>query len=276
MSRKLYFVFFILFLTSACAITAGPETPTEEGPIPAAVSPQPDISNITGSTEPVQDHISSFATKAPSRDEIRLVQGRLRTAGFDPGPADGVIGSKTVAALQRLQSACAALSDLLDLSGTERLDSQESKSSAMFKETSAKDEIRLMQARLRTAGFDPGPVDGIIGVKTKSSLLAVQSGCASIKDFPVIAENQGKTVQRQAVQKSFAPVATMKNISMARTPGTDEIQLIQVRLKDAGFDPGPIDGILGTRTQIAIQRYRSARGLRNTASATSGIGDMFE
>ncbi len=40
---------------------------------------------------------------------------------------------------------------------------------------------------------------------------------------------------------------------------TKEIRHIQVRLKKAGFDPGPLDGILGPWTIEAIQRYLNAR-----------------
>jgi tetratricopeptide (TPR) repeat protein len=39
------------------------------------------------------------------------------------------------------------------------------------------------------------------------------------------------------------------------------IQEAQTHLKDAGFDPGPMDGVRGPRTQAAIQKYQKARGL---------------
>ncbi len=39
----------------------------------------------------------------------------------------------------------------------------------------------------------------------------------------------------------------------------DDIQQIQGRLKKAGFDPGPMDGILGARTMKALRRYLATR-----------------
>jgi peptidoglycan hydrolase-like protein with peptidoglycan-binding domain len=35
-------------------------------------------------------------------------------------------------------------------------------------------------------------------------------------------------------------------------------------LKEAGFDPGPIDGLLGEQTKQALREYQKAHGLRQT------------
>lgn len=40
----------------------------------------------------------------------------------------------------------------------------------------------------------------------------------------------------------------------------DEISLIQRRLKDLGFEPGPADGVAGTRTLAAIAAYEKSKG----------------
>ena len=130
--------------------------------IPTTASePHADIFHVAGFAEPVQNTMDSVAAKTPSRDEIRLIQERMKAAGVNPGAADGVIGPKTIAALQRFQSACATLNDLLDRAGTQGLaqavDSRELKLNAVVNETPTKDEIRLLQPSLKAAGFDPGP-----------------------------------------------------------------------------------------------------------------------
>jgi peptidoglycan hydrolase-like protein with peptidoglycan-binding domain len=43
------------------------------------------------------------------------------------------------------------------------------------------------------------------------------------------------------------------------TPG--KIMDIQRGLKSAGFDPGPIDGVIRKKTMQAVNRYQEARGL---------------
>ena len=40
------------------------------------------------------------------------------------------------------------------------------------------------------------------------------------------------------------------------TLSSEKIRQEQLRLRDASFDPGPIDGILGPKTKVAMQRYQ--------------------
>ena len=47
----------------------------------------------------------------------------------------------------------------------------------------------------------------------------------------------------------------------AATPKV-ELAMVQCRLKLAGYDPGPIDGLYGQKTVKAIQRFRRQRRLR--------------
>jgi peptidoglycan hydrolase-like protein with peptidoglycan-binding domain len=42
-----------------------------------------------------------------------------------------------------------------------------------------------------------------------------------------------------------------------------------LRLRDAGFDPGPFDGIMGQKTRSALQQYEaSQRGKKTKISLT--------
>ena len=44
----------------------------------------------------------------------------------------------------------------------------------------------------------------------------------------------------------------------------DEIKRLQQVLTQGGFNPGPVDGVMGPRTQAALQRYQRTNGLRVT------------
>ena len=114
-----------------------------------------------------------------------------------------------------------------------------------------KQEIKLIQAQLKAAGFDPGPVDGTLGAKTTSALRRLQSGCANLKD---LFENPTSGILQQ-------PWAMQAGKQSATTPdsasNTDEIRLMQVRLKDAGFDVGSVDGVMGFKTKSALLRFQS-------------------
>jgi peptidoglycan hydrolase-like protein with peptidoglycan-binding domain len=108
-----------------------------------------------------------------------------------------------------------------------------------------KQEIKLIQAQLKAVGFDPGPVDGTLGAKTLSALRRLQSGCSNLKD---LLENSASGISSQP----GAMQAGKESIS-----NTDEIRLLQVRLKDAGFDAGPVDGVMGVKTKAALLRFQS-------------------
>jgi Putative peptidoglycan binding domain len=47
-------------------------------------------------------------------------------------------------------------------------------------------------------------------------------------------------------------------------PGDWRIGQAQDRLQAAGFDPGPLDGVLGPRTREALRRYQASQGLPTT------------
>ena len=112
-----------------------------------------------------------------------------------------------------------------------------------------KQEIKLIQAQLKAAGFDPGPVDGTLGAKTTSALRRLQSGCANLND---LFENPTSGILPQP-----GGMQAGKQSAADSASNTDEIRLIQVRLKDAGFDVGPVDGVMGFKTKSALLRFQS-------------------
>ena len=117
------------------------------------------------------------------------------------------------------------------------------------KKIPSKQEIKLIQTQLKAAGFDPGPVDGALGAKTMSALRRLQSGCANLKD---LFENSTGGILSQPGEIQAAKQSAADKVS-----STEEIRLIQVRLKDAGFDAGPIDGVMGFKTRSALLRFQS-------------------
>ena len=49
--------------------------------------------------------------------------------------------------------------------------------------------------------------------------------------------------------------------NQARGPGRALVVGIQTELNNLGYDPGPIDGIMGPRTSVAISRYQKDQKL---------------
>ena len=42
------------------------------------------------------------------------------------------------------------------------------------------DDVRRLQRGLHEIGFEPGPVDGVAGVRTKAAYVRLESGCSKL------------------------------------------------------------------------------------------------
>jgi peptidoglycan hydrolase-like protein with peptidoglycan-binding domain len=141
------------------------------------------------------------------------------------------------------------------------------------------EQIRRIQERLKHAGFDPGPIDGVLGPKTKAAISRCKSGCTALEEFsrnsakPVFELTPALQLSPASVnEKPAQPVAY--HASSTRPPvkseasktaatldsvsSEQEIREAQERLKAAGLDPGPIDGVFGPKTKAALEKYRSS------------------
>ena len=292
MDKTLSFVLILLFM-SACA-TVNEEkdfqtTDTQALAVPISETPVGEAAS--SSTDSIQSsQVAGASNRVLSKQEIKLLQSQLKAAGFDPGPLDGVLGAKTTSALRRLQLGCANLKDLLENPGFGTFQPSSGMQTAkqtVADRTFSADEIRLIQVRLKEAGFDGGPIDGVMGSQTRSALLRFQSGCTMVKDLPSDLKSEPRTAERlpsptsaserpqSAQSKSSQAVASNKdeagkvNVGTDKSPSRDEVRLLQAELKAAGLDPGPFDGLLGPKTQSALQQYRV---FHRSRKPVSGVG----
>ena len=202
------------------------------------------------------------STKGLSKQEISQLQARLKTAGFDPGPIDGILGSKTRSLILRVQEGCTIINELETAHGELFAPATETQSAAFIGSAStlSKADIQLLQRRLKAAGFYPGPIDGILGARTSSALSRCKSGCTALNDLSGISDKamfeQATEIQSPRASASAQPMTSVNNVSRSQ-----EIRQVQERLKAAGFDPGPIDGKLGPQTKSALDKYRSSHKL---------------
>lgn len=267
MARIVTNLLLFLFLVSGCGLSKEeiqPPKPSE--PTLASVASTP-VEIASDRTSPATIPGNTIVSKG----ELRMLQARLKAAGFYVGPIDGIVGPKTKSGLLRLQTACANLKDLLEPSAmgapSARLDSINSSSKS--------EETRLIQVRLKDTGFEPGPIDGVMGAKTRAAFLRFEAGCTMLNNVPPNFDKELQTADRRSSltsdEKIYPAVAKSTRIESDKISkggnqisSTEKIRQEQLRLKDAGFDPGPIDGILGPKTKAAMQRYRKSLELKNS------------
>ena len=122
-------------------------------------------------------YVKSSYLRAQGYSELRHYQSILKTLGFDPGPVDGRSGPKTTAAIVRFQRSrglhadgkigpitARALNNPGDLKGIETT------TDSKFSET-----LYSHQRVLKELGFNPGPIDGLLGRQTISAIILFQA-----------------------------------------------------------------------------------------------------
>ena len=264
MSKNGLIISICFIAVSGCSIFDSSEmtTATTEVPIPVLESEAPPAAP-EGQLAPSKQ-ATNVQSRSLSVDDIRRLQLRLQELRFSPGPVDGVAGAKTKTAFGRLETGCAKLEPLSEnlpadiihrYSGTATADRMPSRADTI-----------VLQSQLRTAGFDPGPADGVVGSKTKSLIAVLHSSCAMAKEFRGTLDQPVRAAQLE--KRILPPAETLKSVSVtarneqtaiAQSGSQNEIRILQLRLRDAGFDPGPFDGVMGTKTRSALAQYEASQ-----------------
>ena len=52
----------------------------------------------------------------------------------------------------------------------------------------------------------------------------------------------------------------------------EEVRILQLRLRDAGFDPGPFDGVMGRKTRSALAQYEASQRGKKIKTSLIGAG----
>jgi len=102
---------------------------------------------------------------------IEEVQKLLDLYGYNPGKADGILGRRTRDAIERFQQDN-------NIEPSRFVDQRTWEKLSLFVENGFVVEGELnnkqLQSTLKAAGFDPGPIDGKIGPRTKRAIIAFQ------------------------------------------------------------------------------------------------------
>ena len=255
-----------LFVASGCALLESSPNETET----SAVEPTAEAQNLLVPASIEAPKIATAPARSLTADDVRRIQMRLKEAGFDPGPADGVAGARTKITFNRYQAGCAKTKTLID---------DFDDAGAPSKNTLSRQDNQMIQVQLRRAGFDPGPADGIFGAKTRKTIVHLKTNCPVFNEFAALLSDQSAIEQKRASDQASAAAASIKARAVSAPAtgeilnqpvaarGQEEIRVLQLRLRDAGFDPGPFDGVMGPKTIAALQQYEASdRGKKSRVS----------
>ena len=122
--------------------------------------------------------------------------------------------------------------------------------------------VAAVQRVLNDLGYSAGPIDGLMGGKTRGAIRAYQAD----KGLPTSGEPSRSLYDH--LQKTL-----MAGAPPAPTPGVDSSQIaeIQTRLRDRGYNVPYVSGTLDAPTVAAIRAYQGDAGLPVTGRATAAL-----
>ena len=130
--------------------------------------------------------------------------------------------------------------------------------------------VRQLQAALKEAGHDPGPIDGDFGAATEAAVRAFQQEKGIAVDG-IVGDITWLNIDEDAVFSH--PV-------LRRGATGNAVRRVQKRLTLAGYDAGDVDGIFGARTEAGVKALQRGTGLvedgivgRHTWDAIDSLGD---
>ena len=119
------------------------------------------------------------------------------------------------------------------------------------------------QRRLAELGYYTGPLDGVWGTSTRDAIERFQAD----RRLAVTGDLNEATVaaldRSSATARNYPPYERL-----VATVGAVTTRAVQERLRRTGYYRGPLDGVWGPETRVAMERFQRDRGLRVTGTPT--------
>ena len=128
--------------------------------------------------------------------------------------------------------------------------------------------VEEIQVILASLGYDTGNKDGRMGQNTRDALKEFQEsiGIKSTGYINKLTLTQIEDIRRTNEKRTLKKKYDVEVRSAYSEDKTSEFQPttkdIQNALKNAGFDPGEIDGKMGQRTKQAVMEFQKTNGLK--------------
>ncbi|MFN9829099.1 MAG: peptidoglycan-binding protein [Pseudanabaena sp.] len=244
---------------------------------PDGVAGQQTIAALKSDSSKVTTPISAGTSSTTNCNEVANLQELLSKRGFYNGEIDGILGNQTHSAIIAAQKNYGLAAD--GIAGSKTIAALESGGSkvntAAQNTTIAKDTMKSsdsnvasVQQLLAKRGFYNGQIDGINGNQTKAAIIAAQNAYGLTPDG--IAGTQTLSALQKDAPTSATTKSTTSTTQAAKSSATadENVANLQNLLTDRGFYSGPITGFLGSRTKAAIIAAQKAYGL--TADGIAG------
>ncbi len=237
---------------------------------------------------------SSVLLKKGSRGESVLnLQNKLIRLGYLTGPADGIYGNDTVAAVRAFQRDCGLTADgdagastlaALDKAAATPAPTPiptpvptqaptQTPAYTLLKKGSRGDAVVALQEKLIALGYLTGPADGKYGNDTVAAVKAFQ------RDYGLTADGDAGSSTQAALMQAAATPTPVPTATPAPAPAPtvsstlkkgdrgDAVKALQEKLIALGYLSGKADGIYGNDTMDAVRAFQRSKGLEDDGDA---------
>jgi peptidoglycan hydrolase-like protein with peptidoglycan-binding domain len=122
-------------------------------------------------------------------------------------------------------------------------------------------------------------VDGVFGSRTQLALREFKAGCLMANEFKeisyetlpaIVSETADIRPEKISISSSKAEARLARSADdqqasvVQAVQASERVRILQLRLRDAGFDPREVDGLMGPTTKSALAQYEASRGGEKT------------
>ncbi|MEW6032254.1 MAG: polysaccharide deacetylase family protein [Bacillota bacterium] len=128
------------------------------------------------------------------------------------------------------------------------------------------DDVLIVQQALAVRRHDPGPLDGVYGVRTAAAVRRFQ-GAVGLRVTGVVAAEEYRRLNIDCPSHPPSPAPSPEPLRCRTLTLTrpymrgDDVLAVQAALGRQGLDPGPLDGIYGPLTAGAVTTFQTREGL---------------
>jgi peptidoglycan hydrolase-like protein with peptidoglycan-binding domain len=197
----------------------------------------------------------NLLAKGDEGEEVRVLQERLRVAGYYYGNSTGIFGSITEEAVKRFQQAYKLDADGVVGSETERKlpasgigngeDTPKARNDGKLQIGDRGEAVRVVQEQLIKAGYLEGEPNGYYGPNTTDAVRRFQ------------------TANYLASSGVAGPTTRAKLYSLVTSGDKNEFNVLEIqrRLHERGFYKGSLNGVMGNDTKKAIRQAQLFYGI---------------
>ena len=214
----------------------------------------------------VSDGIVGDVTWNTLKNEIATIQAQLNKKGCSVGTVDGIAGPTTYNAVISFQNKNGLTADgqvgtatwdiLFDTvsGGTTYTRILKVTSPLMYGE-----DIKAVQNKLNSLGYNCGTADGYYGNATKSAVISFQSAKGLTADGEVGPATWNALFSSSSTSTGSSYTRLLK-VTSPLMYGED-IKAVQNKLNSLGHNCGTADGYYGNATKSAVVSFQSAKGI---------------